>query len=110
MEYQTLTDCEGIELESEKPFRFACCDCGLVHDVVIVSADGDPVGFAVKRNDSATATRRQSIQADTLDMLYTVLPYIEDAEKDPAYKSGVVAALTRRLRQVIKAAEGGKKQ
>src|SRR3546814_5875262 len=58
MHYQTLKDFEGIELESGKPFRFACCDCGLVHDVVIVSADENPVGFAVKRNNPATADRR----------------------------------------------------
>jgi hypothetical protein len=69
MEYQVLTDCEGIELESGKPFRFACCDCGLVHDVVIVSADDSPVGFAVKRNDQATTDRRQSVQADTPDLI-----------------------------------------
>src|SRR3546814_16709222 len=58
MHYQTLKDFEGIELESGKPFRSACCDCGLVHDVVIVSAAENPVGFAVKRNNPATADRR----------------------------------------------------
>jgi len=57
--YQVLADCEGVELESGVPFRFACCDCGLVHDVVIVSHDDKPVGFAVKRNAQATADRRR---------------------------------------------------
>lgn len=106
MQYETLNDCEGVELESGKPFRFACCDCGLVHDVVIVSEDNSPVGFAVKRNDEATTARRKTVAAEMLDMLYTLLPYIEDAEGDPAYKPGAVAAVTRRLRQTIKTAEG----
>lgn len=60
--YKTLADAEGIELESGKPFRFACCDCGLVHDVVIVSQDGKPVGFAVRRNKRATGQRRRVIE------------------------------------------------
>ena len=46
---QQLYDCEGITLESNKPFAFTCCDCGLTHHMVIVSEDGKPVGFAVKR-------------------------------------------------------------
>lgn len=61
MNYQTLKDCEGVELESGKPFGFACCECGLVLDVVIVSADDKPVGFAVKRNAQATSERRQAL-------------------------------------------------
>jgi hypothetical protein len=48
-EAEQLYDCEGITLESSKPFAFQCCDCGLTHHMVIVSEDGKPVGFAVKR-------------------------------------------------------------
>ena len=58
-----LQDCEGIALQSNKPFNFACCDCGLVHRVVIVSEDGKPVGFAVKRDPAATEARRASTLA-----------------------------------------------
>ena len=60
-EFHTLTDGEGVELESNVPFRFACCDCGLVHDMVIVSEDGRPVGFAIKRIQAATDERRAAI-------------------------------------------------
>lgn len=60
--YHVLTDCEGVKLESGIPFRFACCDCALVHDIVIVSTDEKPVGFAVKRNKRATSARRRSIK------------------------------------------------
>lgn len=49
MKTEQLIDCEGITLESTKPFAFSCCDCGLKHHMVIVSEDGKPVGFAVKR-------------------------------------------------------------
>lgn len=49
MKTEQLIDCEGITLESTKPFDFTCCDCGLKHRMVIVSEDGKPVGFAVKR-------------------------------------------------------------
>ena len=49
MKTEQLIDCEGVALESEKPFAFSCCDCGLTHHMVIVSEDGKPVGFAVKR-------------------------------------------------------------
>lgn len=49
MKTEQLIDCEGITLESNKPFAFSCCDCGLTHHMIIVSEDGRPVGFAVKR-------------------------------------------------------------
>lgn len=49
MKTEQLIDCEGITLESAKPFAFSCCDCGLTHHMSIVSEDGRPVGFAVKR-------------------------------------------------------------
>lgn len=49
MKTEQLIDCDGITLESAKPFEFICCDCGLKHHMVIVSEDGKPVGFAVKR-------------------------------------------------------------
>jgi hypothetical protein len=52
MKTEQLIDCEGITLESTKPFSFTCCDCGLTHHMIIVSEDGRPVGFAVKRVDT----------------------------------------------------------
>lgn len=43
---------------------------------------------------------------DMLDLLYIVLPYIEDAEHDPAYKAGAVAKVTKQIRATIAKAEG----
>ncbi|WYX08178.1 hypothetical protein WJ973_23865 [Achromobacter xylosoxidans] len=66
-EFHTLTDGEGVELESNVPFRFACCDCGLVHDMVIVSEDGKPVGFAIKRVPEATQERRAEMAGQSTE-------------------------------------------
>jgi len=54
-----MIDCEGIAIESGEAFKFACCDCGLVHNIALVSEDGKPIGFAVQRNKRATAGRRK---------------------------------------------------
>lgn len=39
------------------------------------------------------------------DALCLALPYVESAESDPAYKPGVVAIVTRRLRAVLAKSE-----
>ena len=57
--YVQRTDGEGFEVPSGTVYRLACCDCQLVHDIVLVSQDGKPVGFAAKRNNRATAQRRR---------------------------------------------------
>jgi len=82
LDFHTLTDGEGVELESNEPFRFACCDCGLVHDMVIVSEDGKPVGFAIKRMPEATAERRAATGIDASAEFETWL-YREQTERDP---------------------------
>ena len=50
--------------------------------------------------------RLLAMAPEMLDLLYTVLPYIEDAELDPAYKSGAVARVTQQIRAAIQKAEG----
>lgn len=57
--YVNRKDGEGFEIPSGILCRLACCDCGLVHDIVIVSNDRKPVGFAAKRNNRATAQKRR---------------------------------------------------
>jgi hypothetical protein len=57
--YRVLADGEGVALRSTERFKFACCDCGLVHNMVIVSRRGGHVAFAVERNARATAARRR---------------------------------------------------
>lgn len=60
MTYRVLKDYEGVEFRSGEVFRFACCDCGLVHNVCLVS-HGRKIGMAVKRNKRATTARRRSV-------------------------------------------------
>lgn len=43
---------------------------------------------------------------DLLDALITALPYIECAEEDEAYKPGVVAKVTKQVRETIAKATG----
>jgi len=61
MAYIKWKDGEGMEFRSGEIFKFACCDCGLVHNVVIV-ARGRKVGMAVKRNQRATAAKRRYLK------------------------------------------------
>ena len=49
--YEQLVDGVGIELDVNKVFKFKCCDCGLVHKMVIAHLDPlvTKVGFAIER-------------------------------------------------------------
>lgn len=58
MKYRQRQDCEGWQIKSGEPFRISCCDCGLVHDFVVVRK-GRALGIAAKRNNRATAARRR---------------------------------------------------
>lgn len=58
MKYTQRTDGEGWTERSGKRTRWACCDCGLVHDIVFI-AKGRVIGVAAKRNNRATAARRR---------------------------------------------------
>jgi hypothetical protein len=75
--YTQRKDGEGWEEESGKVFRLACCDCGLVHDVVIVTGEeGQKVGIAAKRNKQETEQRR-----DPLGKITKNFPLPWEAEK-----------------------------
>lgn len=58
MKYPRLIDGEGAEFRSGERFKLACCDCGLVHQIVIV-ARGGKVGLAMKRDNRATGAMRR---------------------------------------------------
>lgn len=57
--YVVRHDGEGFEVPVGKIYRLACCDCGLVHDVVFV-IKGRSLGMAARRNNRATAQRRRN--------------------------------------------------
>lgn len=77
--FTQIKDGEGFEIPSGEVYALACCDCGLVHDVVVVSHDDTPVGIAATRNEAATRERRGAPKAPALDA--PVLP-------EPAYLAG----------------------
>ncbi len=58
--YTQRYDSEGFTVKSGEIHRVACCDCNLVHDVVLVSQDKKDIGVAVKRNTRSTTQRRRA--------------------------------------------------
>lgn len=60
MKYIQRKDGEGFEVLSKTLTRWACCDCGLVHDLIFVAGrKGKEIGVAARRNNRATAARRR---------------------------------------------------
>ena len=61
MKYPRLIDGEGVEFKSKEMWKFMCCDCGLVHDMILVAGGkGTPIGLAMRRNKRATAAARRA--------------------------------------------------
>lgn len=59
-------DGEGKSFLSGQKWRFRCCDCGLTHDVCLVTDKDEPdlIGMAVRRNNRATAAARRKKQRE----------------------------------------------
>lgn len=47
--YEQLVDGEGVTINSNEVFKFKCCNCGLVHDMVIATTEKQELGFAVRQ-------------------------------------------------------------
>ena len=66
---------------------------------------GEVIARARERVDKArigaTINPNDEYHLDLIDLLAQALPYVEEAERDPAYKPGVVANLSARIRNVI---------
>lgn len=56
--FTQLVDGEGVDIPLGEVWKLRCCDCGLVHDIVIVMEDGE-LGMALRRNKRATAQMRR---------------------------------------------------
>ena len=58
--YTQIVDGVGLEIPNGARFRLACCDCGLVHDVVVVTEAGtEELGLAMRLNKRSTTMRRK---------------------------------------------------
>ncbi len=57
--YAKLRDYEAFIFGRDTTVRFACCDCGLVHDMVVVDEKRGQHGVAFRRNKRATAQLRR---------------------------------------------------
>lgn len=47
--FEQLVDGEPITMMSNQVFRFKCCDCGLVHKMVIATEEDQEIGFVVQQ-------------------------------------------------------------
>lgn len=66
MRYKQMQDEEGFVVKSKQLMRWACCDCGLIHDIVFVAGrKGSDIGVAARRNKRATGQRRRKNQNKT---------------------------------------------
>ena len=57
--YDDVVDGVGFDVKSGEVIRLACCDCGLVHNIVFVSHDRKKIGVTMERNKRSTAQRRR---------------------------------------------------
>ena len=47
--FEQLVDGIPITMMSNQVFRFKCCECGLVHRMVIATKDRQEIGFVVEQ-------------------------------------------------------------
>jgi hypothetical protein len=62
--FQQLYDGDAFEIDLKKKemWRFACCDCGLVHNISLAIEDNGKLGIAIERNKKATYARRRTLK------------------------------------------------
>jgi hypothetical protein len=61
VKYIQRWDGKPFTVKSQQLTRWACCDCGLVHDIVFATEKaGEPIGVAARVNKRATAARRRA--------------------------------------------------
>ena len=61
MRYPVLNDGDAIAIKPGEILRFACCDCGLVHNIAFAYEDGE-IGIAIERNRRATGQKRRHMR------------------------------------------------
>ena len=49
--FEQLVDGSPVMINSNEVFKFKCCDCGLVHSVVIGTEENQEIAFVVEREN-----------------------------------------------------------
>jgi hypothetical protein len=90
--YTQRVDGEAFTVPSGELCRIACCDCGLVHDMVFVSEDSKPIGVAarVKPVHRAEASQHARLHRKACGMTATTI-LIVPAWSDQAGQCRIVA-------------------
>jgi nitrate/TMAO reductase-like tetraheme cytochrome c subunit len=57
--YRQIKDGDSYTIQSGQVVRCACCDCGLVHDIVHIIKKKKGIAVTVRRNIRATILRRK---------------------------------------------------
>lgn len=59
--YVQRHDGEGFTIPNKTIYKLTCCDCGLVHKLVIFAEGrkGKPLGVAASRDNRSTGQRRR---------------------------------------------------
>jgi len=65
MKYLRLDKIDVMEVKLDTIFRFACCDCGLVHNIAIAKEKNGRIGLAIERNNKSTAQFRRHLRNKT---------------------------------------------
>lgn len=63
--YTQRQDGEGFTIPNRTHYKLGCCDCGLVHTIVLAVPGlrkGAPIGIATKRDNRATGQRRRHMK------------------------------------------------
>lgn len=59
-----LYDGDGFEIPASGGIiKFACCDCGLVHNFALAVEENGKIGFVQERNNRSTGQRRRWMEA-----------------------------------------------
>jgi hypothetical protein len=93
MKYVKREDGEGWEIKNRIPFKIGCCDCGLVHNLVIVAPKmrkGAVLGIAAERNERATGQKRRHIVKNK-----------PETPEEAARRLGVSSERLQRIREIM---------
>ena len=65
MRYKQLKNGDGFEIgESGGVINIACCDCGLVHNIIVATKKNGNINFTIMRDNRRTGQKRRHNKYD----------------------------------------------